>query len=49
MVKRNVSSIVRKKGSKAKVTGQGQRGQITLKNDWFLAVTSIAQKVIDRF
>ena len=35
--------------SKVKVTGQGQRGQITMKKDSFQAVTSITQKVIDRF
>ena len=35
--------------SKVKVTGQGFRGQITIKNDLFLGSTSITQKVIDRF
>ena len=32
--------------SKVKVTGQGHRGQITIKK---MIVTSITQKVIDRF
>ena len=34
--------------SKVKVTGQGQRGQIT-KNDSFQAVTSITQTDFSRF
>ena len=38
-----------KNWSKVKVTGQCQRGQITMKKDSFQAVTSITQKVIDRF
>ena len=35
--------------SKVKVTGQGYRGQITIKNDCLEAVTSITKKGIDRF
>ena len=37
----------KKNWSKVKVTGKGQSGQITIKNDSFQAVTSITQKVID--
>ena len=34
---------------KVKVTGKGHRGQITIQNDSFQAVTSIIQKVLGRF
>ena len=37
------------KWSKVKVTGQGHGGEKNIKNDCFEAVTSITQKVIDRF
>ena len=35
--------------SKLKVTGEGHRGQITIENDYFLAISSLTQKAIDRF
>ena len=35
--------------SKVKVTGEGQRGQITIKNDSFQVVASMTQTVFGRF
>ena len=35
-----------KNWSKLKVTGEGHRGQITIENDYFSAVSSITQKLL---
>ena len=40
---------MKKNRLKVKVTGHGQRGQVTIKNDSFQAVTSITQKVFGQF
>ena len=47
--KRKVKLDIQENWSKVKVTGEGQRGQITVKNDSFQVVASITQTVFGRF
>ena len=48
-VRKAESKNEKKKWSKVKITGKGQRGQKTIQNDSFQAVTSIFQKVLADF